>query len=229
MSAVPTLMESGIFTVPEIAKLVGQPQARVRTWISGRGDQAPIIENQLGRVTGREAVSFSNLLELRFVAVFAAAGLDLRKIRRVFKEAKETLDHPHPFATSRCKVTFGTDGGKILATITLGDRVVIYDLESRNYEITEVVQALLRDDVVYDPDGDAVAWFPRKEIAPHVVVSPAMSFGRPVLVDSGVPVETIAHAVRVEGNEEIVSSLYEVPLEQVHEAVLFEQELRLAA
>lgn len=230
MTKTPILLESGIFTVPEIARLVGQPQARVRTWVSGRGGrQAPIIENQLGRVTGREAVSFSNLMELRFVAVFAAAGLSLRKIRRVLNEAKDTLNHPHPFATSRAKVHFTTDGGKILAVITLGERKVIYDLESNNYEIGGVVQDLLKDDVVYDPEGDAVAWFPRKEIAPHVVVTPAMSFGRPVLVGSGVPVETIAQAVRVEGSEEMVSDVYEIPLDQVREAVRFEQELRIAA
>lgn len=64
----PDLLEIGIYTIPEAADLVAAPQASVRVWIEGHtGKQEPIIINQLGRVDDKTAISFANLMELRFV------------------------------------------------------------------------------------------------------------------------------------------------------------------
>ena len=48
----------------------------IRIWVEGhKGKQAPVIHNDLGKVDGKTAVSFTNLMELRFIAVFAGAGV----------------------------------------------------------------------------------------------------------------------------------------------------------
>jgi len=61
------LLETGIYTIPDVADLVRAPQASVRVWVEGHtGKQDPAIENQLGRVGGKTAVSFANLMELRY-------------------------------------------------------------------------------------------------------------------------------------------------------------------
>jgi len=113
--ASPDLLEAGIYTIPEVAELVDAAQADVRVWIDGHtGKQDPVIVNQLGRVGGKTAVSFANLMELRFIARFAAAGVGLRVIRAIMREASELLQHPHPFAT---KTVFKTDGKKIVADL----------------------------------------------------------------------------------------------------------------
>jgi hypothetical protein len=88
-SAAPDLLEMGIFTIPEVAKLVNAPQAHVRVWVEGHtGKQVAVIENQLGRVNGKVAVSFTNLMELRFVATFVSAGVGLREIRKIMDEVR---------------------------------------------------------------------------------------------------------------------------------------------
>ena len=107
------LLEAGIFTIPQVAELVDAPQPDVRVWIEGHtGKQDPVIINQLGKVGGKTAVSFANLIELRFIAKFAEAGIGLREIRRILQEASEILKHPHPFATH---TVFRTDGRKNVA------------------------------------------------------------------------------------------------------------------
>ena len=91
----------GIYTIPEAAGLVEATQPELRIWIEGRsGKQKPIIENDLGRLGKRVAISFTNLMELRFVALFSNAGVRLNEIRSILDEAKNSLRHPHPFATS---------------------------------------------------------------------------------------------------------------------------------
>lgn len=224
----PDLLETGIYTVPEVARLVEAPQALVRTWIDGRRNrQTPVIDNQLGRFGNTTAISFTNLMELRFVALFAAAGVKLPVIRAILDEVREAIHHPHPFAT---KTVFKTDGKKIVAEIARNNGVdVIYDLKTRNYEFPVVVLKSLKEGVIYDPKGDALAWYPRPKTAPHVVVNPVLSFGRPVLRDSRIPTETLAQAVKAEKSAVAVAELYDVPEKQVREAVKFQENLKAAA
>lgn len=227
-TARPDLLEAGIYTIPQVAELVNAPQANVRVWIEGHtGKQDPVIDNQLGRVGGKTAISFANLMELRFIAKFVAAGVGLREIRKIMQEASKTLQHPHPFAT---RTVFKTDGRKIIAEIARRNGLdLIYDLRSKNYETPSVVMRTFREDVIFDPNGEAMAWKPRPDIAPNVIVHPRISFGRPILDQSRIPTATIATAVTVEGNARFVADVFEVPERHVRQAVRFEKELRKAA
>ena len=226
--ACPDLLEIGIYSIPEAAELVGAPQASVRVWVEGHTrKQEPVIVNQLGRVGDKTAVSFANLMELRFIARFVKAGVNLREIRRIMTEAMETLSHPHPFAT---KTVFKTDGRKIVAEIARRNGLMlVYDLRSKNYEIPSVVMKSLREDVVFDPQGEAIEWTPRPKIAPNVIVHPRIEFGHPVLKRSNIPTDTIARAVKVEGSAQFVADIFEIQVRHVREAVKFEENLAIAA
>jgi uncharacterized protein (DUF433 family) len=223
----PDLLEAGIYTVPEVARLVRAPQPDVRVWIEGHtGKQDPVITNQLGRVGGKMAVSFANLMELRFIARFAAAGIGLREIRNILQEAQRTLRHPHPFATH---TVFKTDGKKIVADIARKNGLnLIYDLKSKNYEMPTVVMKSFKENVVFDPQGEAIAWTPRPDIAPNVIVHPRLSFGRPVLKQSHIPTDTVAKAVNVEGNVRFVADIFDIQERHVREAIKFEQHMKAA-
>ena len=223
----PNLLETGIYSVSEVAALVEAPEGTVRTWIDGRPNrQAAVIDNQLGKVAGKTAISFTNLMELRFVARFALAGIHLREIRAILDEMRHTMNHPHPLAS---KVVFRTDGKRILAETIRKNGHDILDLKSRNFEFPEMVADALKEDIVFDPQGEATAWFPRKKIAPHVVVNPNFSFGRPTLKESHIPTDTLAAAVKAERSAKTVAILFDVPERQVREAVAFQQNLRKAA
>ena len=226
----PRLIGTGIYTIPEAAFLVEASPRLVRTWVEGRGGkvkQAPLIENQVGRIGRIVAISFTNLMELRFAATFANAGVRLNEIRKVMDEVKRSLQHPHPFAT---RSVFRTDGYRIFEQIARKNKFeILYDLRNRQYELLPVVIKSLRDDVIWDPSGEAVAWYPRRKKAPNVIIHPSHSFGHPVLKGSLIPTETLAKAVEVEGSATTVANFYDVPVPQVREAVSFEKHLRMAA
>ena len=222
------LMEAGIYSIPQASWLVGAPQRAVRVWVEGQhGRQRPIIENQIGRIGRKVAVSFTNLMELRFVHFFVSAGVSLKEIRSILDEVKRTIGHPHPFAT---KTIFKTDGRKIVAEIARRNGLsTIYDLRTGNYEMIDIVMESLKSGVAYEVGGDAIYWTPRPIKAPNIIVHPKHSFGKPILKKSHIPTDVIARAFEVEGDAATVSELYEVPEKQVCEAVAFERDLRLAA
>lgn len=222
------LIETGIYRVPDAAALVGASERKVRGWVAGYGKgEPPVIDNELGWVDGRLAFSFTNLMELRFIAFFVDAGLRLPHIRAIVTEARDLLKHPHPFATH---IVFRTDGKKVLAQIAKRNGLRdLYDLRSRNYEMEPIIFKSLRKDVEYDPEGEIRLWRPRPEVAPHVIVHPKFAFGQPVLRDSRIPTGTLRDAVAAEGSAAAVADQFDLPVRQVREAVRFEQQLRMAA
>lgn len=222
------LIDTGIFTIPVVADLLGVSVSMVRVWVDGhKGKQNPIIENDLGRVDGKLAISFKNLMELQFVAFFVRAGVRLPEIRSIMSEVRRTMHQPHPFATS---TVFQTDGRRIVAAIAKKNGVEsIYDLKSKNYEMKPIVLPSLKRDLIYDPAGNARVWFPRKEAFPNVIVTPSHSFGRTILQDSKIPTAIIAKAYAVEKSAGVVSAMFEITERRVREAVSFESSFRAAA
>ena len=134
-------------------------------------------------------------MDLRFVATFANADVSLREICKIMGEVKETLEHPHPLARHAV-----FNGKKIVAEIAKRNGVSIYDLRTKNFEMLAVAMKSLKNDVTYDPQGDAISWRPRPKIAPNVIVHPHFSFGRPILKANGIPTGTLAQSVKVEGS-----------------------------
>jgi uncharacterized protein (DUF433 family) len=229
MMTAPNLLETGIYTVAEAAYLVRASKQKVRGWVQGypKTQRAPIIDNELGWIGNRVAFSFTNLMEIRFIAFFERAGVHFWHIRAIMEQVKKELSLPHPFATS---VVFRTDGRKIVSEIVAHHGVEhIFDLRTKNYEMRTVVLGTLKDDVIYDPVGMARAWYPRLHIAPNVLVHPRFAFGRPILKQSRIPTRTISDAVQAEGGIRAVARWYEIPEKQVREAVNFETNLRKAA
>jgi uncharacterized protein (DUF433 family) len=222
------LSRSGIYTVSEAAALIGVSQQKIRAWIDGwpRSGAPAIIENDLGWVDDKLAFSFANLMELRFVSVFAKV-VRIGEIRTVVNEVRKEIRRAQPFATN---MVFRTDGKKIIVEIAHRTGVKqLYDLRSRNFEIGGVVYQSLKADVLYDPKGDALTWFPRRANAPNVIVHPRLAFGRPVLQKEHIPTEVIADAVKAEGSVDKVAVLFEISKQRVEEAVEFENLLKRAA
>ena len=225
----PNLLEAGIYTVAEAAFLVGASERRVRGWLSGYKDRntAPIIRNEIGWMDERLALSFRNLMEMRFIVFFEREGVRYSRIRRIMDEVKTITTHPHPFSTN---IVFRTDGARVVGEIiNKASGITIYDPATKNFEIVPLLYKALRDDVRYDFNGEAIFWTPRPDTAPNVIVHPKFAFGKPIVKASRIPTRALADAAESEGDLEAVADAFERPLAEVREAVRFEAELRKAA
>jgi uncharacterized protein (DUF433 family) len=166
-------------------------------------------------------ISFRDLIELRFVKAFRDIGLSLNTIRECYQRAAEEVHDARPFSTQR----FRTDGKTIFLEITEGVKEgKLVDLRRRQNVFKTIVEPSLRD---LEFETSTVArWFPLGINKRTVVIDPARSFGQPI-VSVGVPTETLANAMKVEGSIEAVAALYDVPKGDVRSAIDFER--RLAA
>lgn len=221
-------LSRGIFSIPMAARLLDVPEQNLRGWVRGySGSSRPLIPTEYQPISHKHALSFVNLIEARFIGAFAKLGVNVHSIRAMAEEAKRVLSHEHPFAT---KMIFKTDGRSIfMQESTSIENQKLYDLKRKNFAFKEILEKEFKRDVIYGDAGIAEAWYPRKELAPRVIVNPKISFGQPAMDDSGIPTEAIYDAFLAEGRDYYgVARWFDIGVERVKEAVQFESVFRTA-
>jgi uncharacterized protein (DUF433 family) len=197
----------------------------MRRWIMGYKVQSQIIpplwQPDYNNHGPELEISFRDLVELRFIKTFRDAGVSLQTIRICVDRAIDLVGSERPFSTSK----FRTDGKTIfeLATSEVFEGSMT-DLKTRQNVFKTMIEPSLKD---LEFEGDAlVRWRPLGQ-ASKLVIDPAKAFGRPVILGFGVTAEVLANAVLIEGSNEAVARLYEVPISAVRDSIMLQQ--RLAA
>lgn len=228
------LLGIGVYTIPEAAMLSKVSTRTIRRWVGGYSYQRsgglphlspPIWRQQIPPRDGEIALSFRDLLEVRFVSFFRKAGVSWKKIRVAAECAEEMVRDSHPFSTKR----FKTDGKSIYAEIAerTGEDSLI-DLATRQYELKAVTDPFLFGGIEFEATGIApVRWWPLGEDR-RVVIDPRRSFGQPICHPESVPTSVLARAFEAERSVEVVSRWHGVDVASVEDAVEFENSLRAA-
>lgn len=221
----------GLYTIPEAARLAGVRPVELRRWLrgynSGKGDATryhpPLWTSELSDAA-IDAVSFHDLLEVRFVKAFRNLGISLQGIRIAAANAREILSSPYPFL---CK-HFRTDGKTIFAeAMSESGELDLLDLRRRQYVFAGVVEPSLYAGIEFGADERAARWYPL-ERSKAVVLDPNLAFGKPVVTDVALRTDILYQAWLAEGKDKRrVARLYEVPTTAIEAAIRFE--LRQAA
>jgi uncharacterized protein (DUF433 family) len=230
-----SLLGVGVYTIPEAARLTLVPAPSIRRWIAGyeyrregvRRSSPPLWTRDIAPIEGAAALTFRDLLEVRFVQFFRIHAVSWKTIRRAAECAAEIVQDSHPFSTKR----FMTDGRSIFAEILkeeTGEKSLL-DLAARQYEIPSFVEPFLFKGIEFEETGNApVRWWPLGTDR-RVVIDPARSFGQPICAPESVPTAVLARAFEAEGSMDSVARWFEVDPESVADAVAFEAQLRTAA
>ena len=226
MNANPNLLGIGLYTIGDAARLAEVTPARVRGWIHGygQGEGKPrrpgVIDHHIPDLDGRAALSFRELIEVRFISHFLRAGVSWRVIRRAAAEARrELLDGDGP------RLRFSTDGVTVFADALAadGDRRA-RDLVANQYVLLSIMEQSIRNEFDLDADNPIRTWSPRLE-TPLVKIDPRRSFGHPI-VDPGIPTFTLAGTLAAEhGDTARVAKLFATSEEAVRQAAAFEMTL----
>ena len=160
-------------------------------------------------------MGFRDLLEIRYVAAFLAAGVTWKTMRRAHTAAKDRLQIDHPFCTHQ----FKTDGRNILLheAEAAGDAHLI-DIANDQEEFERIVEPFFKG--LEFEDGNA-RWWPLGRDR-TVVLDPERNLGRPSASASGVPTRILARSVRTNGSIAVVAHWFEVSSREVSDAVEFE-------
>jgi uncharacterized protein (DUF433 family) len=226
----PHFLNTGLYTVSEAARLTRIPAGKIRRWIRGytfrKGESVrhsdAVWQTEIKRLDNKAALSFRDLLELRFVDAFIKAGVSWVTMRRAHTKAQEELKTTHPFCSKR----IATDGKNILLKQAEEDSdEALINLVTDQREFSRIVHDFLKE---LEFSGDEIVWWPLGKNR-QIIVDPRRNFGQPTVAKSGVPVQILARSVRANSSEELVARWYEVQRDEIRDAVEFEESLAKAA
>lgn len=228
MNNLTSLIGSGLYAIPDAARLIDAAPREIRRWLYGyesrHGDGSryaipPLWRRQFADLE-IDAVGFYDLLELRLVKVFRKHKVSLQSIRQAAGYARESFNVEFPFACKR----FLTDGRGIFAYVLdeTGDESLV-DMVKRQNVFNEVVGPSLYAGIDFAPSGQALRWYPMERNR-HVVLDPNVNFGSPTLAASGVTTATLLAAYKTEGKHMgRVAAIFSVPKKDVEYALRYEQ------
>lgn len=224
-------LSGGFYTAQEAARILRIPSVRrVQGWISGYTHGAgPVLDRDYEPLDGRQALSFWDLVEVRFLEYFRAEGIPLQTLRKIAIKARAEMGQRHPFAVHNFR--FVTDRKAIFRQVATdeGDATTL-NMATSQYEMYEAIEQSLARGVVFDPVSGLARRFPPVPEFANVYVHPRLAFGHPVIGTKGIPTATLMRMWKAEGgNSNRVAKAFDTDTESVNEAVAFERALALAA
>lgn len=207
-----------LYSYAAASKYIGAPESTVRWWAQGRRADGyePVIATHEG------GLSFFDLLELHAVNQLRRVhGVKLSTIRDAVRYAKRELGLERPLLHEDLS-TFGRDIfighlGELIG-LSLGGQLAIRQIVDRY--LSRLDRDAGRLPVRFYPDFRGVE---RVEGQKSISISPLVAFGKPTLANTAV--RTAVVAARVDAGEPVrtVADDYQVPVEVVESAVLYER------
>ncbi len=222
----PAFLNTGLYTVPEAARLTRVSIGRIRRWLKGydfrSGERLrhsdAVWQVELRPIENKLALSFRDLLELRFVDAFIRVGVSWRTMRRAHGKARAKLETTHPFCSNR----IFTDGRSILLRQGKEDSdQALIDLVNDQAEFARIVEPFRKE---LEFSGSDIVWWPLGKER-QIVLDPKRNFGQPSAARSGVPTRVLARSVKTNRLVEAVRHWFEVSEGEVRDAVEFEMRL----
>lgn len=215
--------EKSVFDTPaysclQAAHYIGIPSHTLRRWIG---------EDGLIATLNPSAVSFNNLAEAHVLkSMRRVHGLSLQKIRKALQELARVRKTAHPLLDE----TFETDGVDLC--IREQDEVINLS-QHRQREIREFVSLYLQR-IERNDAGRATRLYPfvvaDHETEPRTIsISPRISFGRPVLADTGISTSVIVGRFNARDSVADLAREYDVAPAVLEDAIRWEMNRGRAA
>ncbi len=211
------------YVVAEAAHYLQIPAATLRSWVRGRS--YPLKPNRSGFFQPviqlpddeQNLLSFTNLVEAHILdAIRREHGVQLQKVRDAVHYMQERMNVEHPLAYQ----AMATDGVDLFV-----QRYAQLINVSRDGQLamSTILNAYLRR-VEWDEAGFAIRLYPftrKRELdEPKVVViDPEISFGKPILVGTGIPTSTVAERYKAGESVDDLAEDYELKRVQIEEAI----------
>lgn len=213
---------TGIYTYPDIARILGMSYAKVQRWIS------QYWEGKLGQEYSRryswavdqtKAVNFHTLMELRVFHILNQAGVKPAKILEAHKELVNLSGSEYPFATKRILEGLRSDGKQVLL-FRKKDGTVLSLNGSKQFNLDFVLDLMLKLDF---QQGMASRYWPMgKENV--VNCDPKRQFGHPVVGDTNIYPELLASMHRAGDSIRSIAANYALKPKQVEDAIAFSKQ-----
>lgn len=211
---------SGIYTIPDISKILGYPQQKVRRYVKDYWD------NRLGKKLFNETYSWKNekvkavnfyvLIELYTCFLLREKGASTQAIMKARENMAKELKTPYPFASHKVLLA----GSKIL--YELEDLIISAD-GSNQINLSEVIKSFAKN-LDFDKNNLAIKFWPKGKNN-SVVVDPHHQFGQPIINGTNVVVEGIFSMYQSSEPVETIGILYDLTEKQVWDAINYSKSI----
>src|SRR5262249_16890866 len=142
-----TLIGVGVYSIAESSDLTDVPARAIRRWSVGYRYQHegetrhsfPVWRRDITPLDGRIALSFLDVMEIRFIHSFRCHRVSWPAIREAAKIACDLFKDRHPFTRGR----FKTDGTRIFRQIEDSGKIKLFDLNRVSWVFNEIVEPSL--------------------------------------------------------------------------------------
>lgn len=218
-----TILSSGIYTIPDAARILGLSLPKVRRWLKG-SEQDNAVEEGPARYgidplgiegTGSEKhMDFLSLIELYTIMRLREQRVSFRTIRLARDDLTQRLCVDHPFAAQSLFV----DGSKLLT-----------ENDNLHYELGTNGQIAIRK--VLEPFLQRVDFETSTRMAERlhpmgrehqVIVDPRRAFGRPIVEGTAITTEALASLFKGGESIEGLSQQFDLEEKAIQDALEFE-------
>jgi uncharacterized protein (DUF433 family) len=221
--------DAGIYNAPayavaDVARYVRMPIGTLRSWINGRSYATQEGQQQIAPLIQRpdptqSELSFANLVEAHVLRVIRETHkIKLDRVRQALDYLSQEFQTEHPLIQHG----FQTDGIDLF--IDSMEKLVNV---SRSGQLTmrETLKLFLTR-IEWDEQGIATRLFPpipaEENITKILCIDPRISFGKPIIVGSGIPTASIVDLYEAGEEVEDIAHEFDCTIEQVSAAIRFE-------
>lgn len=216
-----------LYTVAAAARLVGMPPSTLANWAKGYEHRftgrptvakGPVITAVDAPFAGGPSIPFVGLVEAMVVQAFRRTDLSLQRIRQALAVLADQGELHHALASRKLY----TDGAEILydyaRDVDDGQLRLLTVVRSRQRVFHDVVDAYLQR-IHFDHDPwatEVVVPVTEREI---LRIRPSVASGDPLFVHGGAPLSAVVSRFRAGEPVESIAGDYEVPADEIREAL----------
>lgn len=223
--------EQPAYGLAEASRYLSIPSATLRSWVAGRKyptESGPRFFRPIIQLPAdvRAGLSFVNLVEAHVLdAIRRHHQVPLNKIREAIHYLRKHFSSAHPLAEQK----FQTDGIDLFIE-KFGQLINV--TQSGQIALRELLKAHLHR-VEHDASGTAVRLYPftrKRDLSEPkvVVIDPHISYGRPVLVGTGIPTAIVAERYKAGESIDELAEDYGRSRNEIEEAIRCELWLEAA-
>ena len=212
-----SLSDTPAYSAAQAAHYVGVPVQTLQGWVA-RG---------LISVPGPGAVTFNNLAEAHVLkAMRRVHGLSLQAIRKALEELAQSRSNAHPLLDE----SFETDG----VDLCIRDHDAVINLSKRSQREFREFVSLYMHRIQRDEKGRVASLYPfivadLPGEPKHISISPAVSFGKPVVAGTGISTSVIVGRFKARDSVADLALEYQLAPEVLEDAIRWEMNKGRAA
>ncbi len=224
---VTSLLDRPMYGMSQVDRLLSLRSGTAVRWIDGytrNGHQYPPIVRPLR--TCSLIATWGEFVETRLLSEYRNLGVPMTRLREVVQRLRTELQLDYPLANIKPFVIGRELVAAVQDEVDLEPELRLVVLRTRQYVLTPSAQQFY-DAVDWDPDsGTATSFAPSKK-TPRVEINPLIAFGEPAV--EAVRTSTVAEEYRAGETIDGISRSYGLAVEEVEDALRFEQLVQSAA